>query len=180
MPNWFKPGLPPHHTELAMIGAKPGDRVAMLGAFADLAAALALVTGLNGQTVVVGEDAAARTAVEGAAARAGALVDFEQAALDAPPLEEGRFDIAVVAVALTGRAEQERAAIVHASARLLRPGGRLVIVDGRKAGGMLGFGRTQPRLDPPAALAMLERAGLRANRQLADTEGVAFYEARKP
>lgn len=180
MPSWFKPTLPPHHTELAMIGAKPGDRVAMLGASADLAAALALVTGLNGQTLVVDENAAARTAVEAAAARAGALVDFEQGPLHGPALEDGRFDIVVLAAALTPRADDERDAIVYAAARLLRPGGRLVVVDGRKAGGMLRFGKTHPRLDPPAALAMLERAGFRATRQLADTEGLAFYEARKP
>ena len=78
-----------HATALAMVGAKAGQSVVVLGADGPLAAAIGLVTGLNGRTVVV--DGAFRTTVPGvfacgdvtgyvgprAAARAGAAAGRE-------------------------------------------------------------------------------------------------------
>ena len=77
MPSWFRQGPSPHQTALAMIGAKAGHHVVIAGADdPDLAAALALVTGLNGQTLVVDERSDAEALVNAAAAKAGALMDF--------------------------------------------------------------------------------------------------------
>jgi hypothetical protein len=56
----------------------------------------------------------------------------------------------------------------------------VVIVEGAKTGGMLrALQEKPPRLDASEMLALLDVAGFRARRQLADVDGVAFYEARK-
>src|SRR5688572_13599827 len=91
----LKKSAAPHATAIAMIGAKPGQSVVVLGADGPLAAAIGLVTGLNGRTVVVdrAEDAAAR--VQTAADDAGALVEFVNAAPDATTCDDSGFDIVV-------------------------------------------------------------------------------------
>jgi SAM-dependent methyltransferase len=181
MPNWFKPGPSPHQTALAMIGAKAGDSVLVAGADApDLAAAVAGVTGLNGQTLVVDGRADRAAVVEAAAGKAGTLVEFQQTAPEdfaaARP-----FDIAVVGLLLAPMPEAARDSLVTSLVRAVRPGGRVVIVDGRRSSGLLGgLSRSAPRLAPAMALALLDTAGLRATRLLAESEGISFYEGRRP
>jgi SAM-dependent methyltransferase len=181
MPNWFKPGPSPHQTALAMIGAKAGDAVLVAGADTpDLAAAVAGVTGLNGQTLVVDARADQAAVVEAAAARAGTLVEFQQRtpeefATAAP------FDIAVLTLNLASMSEPARDSLVANLSRAIRPGGRVVIIDGRRSSGLLsGLSKSAPRLEAAAALAVLDRAGLRATRLLAESEGISFYEGRRP
>src|SRR6185503_6303073 len=95
---WMRIGrLPPYQTAVAMIGAKPGDRVAVLGSSDPaLAAQVSLVTGLNGHVVVIDRAPGAADRVESAAARAGALVAFEEAPVTNVPLEASGFDIVVI------------------------------------------------------------------------------------
>jgi ubiquinone/menaquinone biosynthesis C-methylase UbiE len=177
MAGWFRKGLSPHHTALAMIGARAGDRVVVLGANdAGLAAEVALVTGLNGTTTVCGEDAA-RARVEDAAGDAGALVEFEAAPLSALPFENGSRDVAVLASGVAAQPPDERDAAVAEAMRVLRPGGRVVLIDRAKAGGL--FRSAAPRRPAADAIAILRRAGAGATRQLADVDGIAYYEGRK-
>jgi ubiquinone/menaquinone biosynthesis C-methylase UbiE len=181
MPNWFKPGPSPHQTALAMIGAKAGDSVLVAGAETpDLAAAVAGVTGLNGQTLVVDARADRVEIVEAAAAKAGTLVEFTRA--DPDQFDAARpFDIAVLCLSLTAMPQAQREALFAHLARAVRPGGRIVIIDGRRSSGLLGgLSRSGPRLEPAVALALLDKAGLRATRLLAESEGVSFYEGRRP
>ena len=75
--SWFRSGLPPHQTALAMIGAKTGQTVLFLGGRQPgVVAEIARVTGLNGRTVVVESDPSLCGRVEAAAAEAGTLVEF--------------------------------------------------------------------------------------------------------
>src|SRR5687767_14292998 len=98
MPGWFRQGPSPHQTALAMIGAKPGDRLIVAGADdPDLVAELALVTGLNGQTTVYDERNDARDLIEAAAAKAGALVEFAQSTIVNLPIDPGSADVFVLA-----------------------------------------------------------------------------------
>ena len=62
---------------------------------------------------------------------------------------------------------------------MLRSGGRIVIVDGVRATGLFKPRNVIPRLEKDDVLRALDRAGTRARRQLADVDGVAYYEARK-
>jgi hypothetical protein len=163
-----------------MIGAKTGDRVLIIGADdPDLAAAIASVTGLNGQTLVVDPRPERGAILDAAAARAGTLVEFQPGAPDADAI--GRFDVAVVITSLAVRADEERRSVVTQAVRAVRAGGRVVLIDGRRSQSRfpIGLSKSAPRLDAAAALQLLSNSELRATRQLADTEGVAFYEGRK-
>jgi hypothetical protein len=180
MSRWLRQGPSPHQTALAMIGPKPADRVVMIGgADPDLAAAVALVTGLNGQLVVMDARAEAEAAVASAAARAGALVDFAQMDAGGPHLAPGAEDVIVL---LTSFDEPEAAPeAVRRAVEGLRAGGRLVVIDGQKPAGLFGgLTRKASRVGGETILPWLREAGLVAARQLADVDGVGYFEARKP
>jgi hypothetical protein len=178
MAFWIRPGPPPHALALAMIGAKPGDRVIVFGADQPaMAADLALTTGLNGRLVVRDDAPAAQALTDAAAARAGALVEFD-AATEAVA---GEWDAAVIARSLGSMSADERTARVGEAMRVLRTGGRVIAIDGTPGGPWPAslFARRPPQIAPADVLAILDAAGARASRLLADVGGLRFYEARK-
>jgi ubiquinone/menaquinone biosynthesis C-methylase UbiE len=165
-----------------MIGAKTAQRVLFIGAGdGRLAAEVARVTGLNGRTVVIDQDGAAQQVVERAAAGLGTLVEFERAAPSSVPAEAGTFDIAVIHQTLNA-APPGPGEVVSEAARMIREGGRVVVIEGFSPQGLL------DRWRRPASSAMageeiqrlLSAAGLRAARTLAESEGVTYAEASKP
>ena len=173
---FFKRGASPHQTSLAMIGAKAGDRVLFAGRDQPaLAAELALVTGLNGQTVVLAPTAL-QPQFEAAAAQAGSLIEL--ATYEGGPLQafDQRFDLVVWAAELAAMPEAERTSRVRELVALLRSGGRIVILDGalpRRFGGP-----APTRLPAEAIIALLVGAGGLAARPLASAGGLNYYEAR--
>ena len=128
----FRSGPSPHQTALAMIGAKPGSTVIVIG-MGDpaLAAEVALVTGLNGRTLVIVPSADAQPRVETAAASAGALVDVETSDPTSLPAADSAFDIAVVTDLAPATPNGDQ--IVREAARVVRSGGRVVMIEGRKS-----------------------------------------------
>lgn len=186
MLRWFRPGLPPHQAALAMIGVRAGDAVLFTDAGEPaLAAEVALVTGLNGRTVVVDRAGEARARVERAAAEAGALLEFEEGPADRLPFDRDTFDVVVVTLAADRSQPTAGRAVIAEAFRLLRPGGRAIVrtpaaragIFGAAGSGTGGTGRPPP---PQSPLDLLQRAGAVAARKLADVKGVSFYEARKP
>lgn len=177
----LKPGLPPQHVGLAMVGAKPGQQVLIVGAGGpDLTAEIALVTGLNGRTVVVdrGPDLGL---VEAAAAKAGALIEVVDAPLTMLPLDAGSFDLVVVQARLASRAPELRDQVVAEAVRVAGPGRRIVLIEGARRAGLFGLVSAKaPTLDEATGKALLERAGTVGPRHLADADGLAFFEGRKP
>jgi SAM-dependent methyltransferase len=179
--KFFRPAASPHQTSLAMIGAKAGSTVIVVGASEPaLAAEVALVTGLNGRTLVVVPDRASQTAIDTAAANAGALVDVETAPATALPGAGGTFDIAVL---LDAGHASDRDRIVREAARVIRPGGRVVIIEGKKSGGLrklLGGSATSAVTGGDDITAALARAGLRGARLLGSADGISYFEATRP
>ena len=181
--RWIKQDTRPHQTALAMVGAKPGQQVLVIGAGnGRLAAALAGVTGLNGRTLVVDASAGAETAVNAAAADAGALVEFAQGTC--AQLESGGslFDIVVVHRRLTAP-NVDRGGILDEAARVVRPGGRVVVIEGKGASGWRGLLQKPgpPAISGASVCDLLTAAGLLATRVLAESEGVTYVEgARRP
>lgn len=176
----FRPGLPAHHTAVAMVGAKPGGRVLVIGAAnGALAAELALVTGLNGRTLVVDRSQTAPEQVKAAAARAGALVDYEDAPATMLPLDAGTFDVVVIQQSLAAPAD--RSPIVAEATRVLRAGGRVVVIEGTARAGIFGAitRGTPPKADAKSLLETMTAAGLKAVRLLSESEGVAYLEGTK-
>jgi SAM-dependent methyltransferase len=181
MAKWFRSAPPPHLTALAMVGARAGDQVVFLGAAdASLAAEVAKVTGLNGRTVVVDQTEAGRARVDQAAAHAGALVDFVVAPMADVPFDADTFDLCV-ASGVAAWSNMERAHRLAEGFRVLRPGGRFVMIAGIKRQGIFGALPSRTAVaSPEIMVAFLAGTGAVAARLLADVEGVAYYEARKP
>lgn len=176
----LRPGLPPQHVGLAMVGAKPGQQVLVIGAGGpDLTAEIALVTGLNGRTVLVDRGPEVGL-VEAAAARAGALIEVVDAPLTMLPLDSDSFDLVVVQARLAGKSQDVRDQIVAEAVRVAGPGRRIVVIEGARRAGLFGLvGGKAPTLDEATGRSLLERAGTSAPRLLADAEGLAFFEGRK-
>ena len=167
---------PPYQLPLAMIGAKPADVVLVCGTRRPgLIAEIARITGLNGRTIAAGPSEA-RAGVDAAAAEAGSLVEFEDDSQMAFGLSG--VDLVVWDVELGTVDDTSRAFTAQQLVQCLRPGGRIVILDGssdrRRTGG------TSSRMTEPAVLALLASAGTVANRSLASADGVTYYEGRRP
>jgi hypothetical protein len=138
--RWFRSSPSPFQTDLAMVGAKAGDRLLIAGASRpELAAELAGVTGLNGSTTVADPSADAAARIDRAAREAGVLIEF----------------------------------------RLLRPGGRLVVIDGRTRPAALGrLHHEAATLPPDEIITTLRTAGGEAVRLLATAHRISYFEAR--
>ena len=125
---------------IGMTGVKMGDRVVQIGcAHGGRMAAIASKVGLSGQaTTVVPDDASAARARK-AASQAGVLVDVEVAPPRRLPIGEAAFDLAVVddTGGLVGamRAE-DRVAALRETLRVLRPGGRVIVIGALPRGGL--------------------------------------------
>ena len=163
-----------------MIGAKAGNRVLVVGAAnGALVAELALITGLNGRTLVVDRSATTRAQVEAAAARAGALVDYEDAPAAMLPLDADTFDVVVIQQGLAGAAD--RSPIVAEATRVLRTGGRVIAIEAAPRAGVFGAvaRSAAPKADAKALLQTLTAAGLKAVRVLSEADGVLYLEGTK-
>ena len=162
-----------------MIGAKAGSTVIIVGASEpELAAEVALVTGLNGRTIVAIPSPDSKPQIELAAANAGALVEIETAPTTTLPVDDGTVDIAVITG--LGEAGDRRDPIVREAMRVLRPGGRVIAIEGKKPAGL----RKLWSAGPTAAggeeiVTTLAAAGLRGTRRLGDSEGVSYFEGTK-
>jgi SAM-dependent methyltransferase len=179
MLKWFRRSLSPQQTALAMIGARSADRIVVAGQPEPaLAAELAGVTGLNGCTLVASASPEARDAIESAARRAGSLVEFDDTESTRLPGDPDSADVVVLALKLEG-AHPADDALFRDAFRILRPGGRLIVIDGVRASGPLGRGHAATAAEGEV-VARLVAAGGRAARRLARAEGVAYYEAQRP
>jgi hypothetical protein len=175
----FRKAPSPHQTALAMVGARPGDRVLVAGRpDPAVVAELARTTGLTGQTLLA-VAAAARTPYQQAADSAGVLVEHADAGTEpaALPAATDPHDVVVLHFDLATLDERAREALAARAMSLLRPGGRVVIIEGRGAGGW--FSTRTATLAADAVMALLHRAGGLGVRPLGHVEGVSYFEARK-
>ncbi|HEY2151096.1 MAG TPA: methyltransferase domain-containing protein [Vicinamibacterales bacterium] len=184
---FLKPGNP-HLLVVGMSGVKMGDRLVQIGC-ADGArlGAIAGKVGLSGRAVVVVPDAASAARATKGAAAAGVLVEVETAPPTRLPVEDAAFDLAIVdetgGLLATLRPE-DRVQAIRELARVLRPGGRVLMIGAEPRGG---FGallsRTQsgpPFVASGEATEALQADGFKSARTLAAREGLIFVEAVKP
>lgn len=169
---------------VGMTGVKLGDRFVQIGCSngAQLAA-VASGVGLSGQAVaVVGDDAAA-AGVQRAAAKAGVLVDTEVSSPTKLPFDDAGFDLVIIddGDGLFGRMRpDERTATVHEVARVLRPGGRVMVIGSIARTGLAGLLSRKPSSPPFDPMAVLQADVFRTVRTLAERDGYIFYEGLKP
>jgi ubiquinone/menaquinone biosynthesis C-methylase UbiE len=178
----------PYALVVSMTGVKMGDQLLQVGC-ADGArlAATAAKVGLSGRAVLIAPDQPSAQRGRKGAEAAGVLIDVEVAPPTRLPADADAFDLAIVddtgGVMGTMRAE-DRVAAVRELARVLRPGGRVLVIGTAPRGG---FGALLSRAQsgPPFAASgdavkSLEADGFRSVRTLAEREGLVFVEGIKP
>jgi SAM-dependent methyltransferase len=186
--NPFTRQSDPHLLAVSMTGVKMGDRVAFVGcAHGGRLAAVASKVGLSGRAVALVAEQQAAGMVRRSAEQLGVLVEIEIASPTKVPLDAGSIDLAVVddtTGLLGGMSPDERSAAIHEIVRILRPGGRVVLIGATPRSGLAGLlGRT-----PVAALfaasgeakPALSANGFSIVRTLAEREGLVFVEGIKP
>ena len=168
---------------VTMIGIKLADRVLVVGCSDPaLIAALAIKSGLTGRACAVDDDEGRVTAAAGAVERDGALVEPSTAPLTALPFEAGAFDVVVLRDVLGSAPEPARAQIVAEAQRVLRPGGRCLVIETSARRGLGGFVSRPVNAELFAsggAPPLLKTAGFAAVRTLAEREGLTFAEGVK-
>ena len=169
---------------VSMAGVKLGDRLLVVGCTDPLLIAqLALKTGLTGRAFAVDQEERAVAAAEQMAAREGALVETASAPWGASPLESDSFDVAVVRDVLPHLTAAERDGCLSEVRRVLRSGGRCLVIDGKGRGRLTvvrsGPGASDYR-EADGPVRVLTAQGFKAARILAEREGLLFAEAVKP
>ena len=178
----------PYLLVVGMTGVKMGDQFVQIGcAHGGRLAAVSAKVGLSGRAAAVVPDEASAARARKAGEDAGVLIEVEVAPPARLPLADNVFDLAVVddTAGLFGtmRAE-DRVASFRELVRVLRPGGRVLIVGAVPRGG-LGAVLSRTQSGPPFvasgdALKSLEADGFKSVRTLAEREGLVFVEGIKP
>jgi ubiquinone/menaquinone biosynthesis C-methylase UbiE len=176
--RFLRRGDDPYTFATTMIGVKLGDRLLQLGcADGALLAALAGKVGLTGRACGVDRDDDALAKAQAAAARAGVLVELQRAPYTDVPFDAGSFDVVILRGILLSLATDARGAAAAEALRVLRPGGRAIVVDTARRGGLGALFASRPAADPSYdAEDLLRKAGCRAVRTLAEREGLRFVE----
>ena len=177
----------PYLLIVGMTGVKMGDRFVQIGcANGARMAAVAAKVGLSGRAAVIAPDESSAARARKAAENAGALVEVEVAPPTRLPVEDAAFDLAVVddTGGLFGTMRPEdRVASIRELVRVLRPGGRALVIGAVPRGG-LGAVLSRTQHGPPfvasgEATLALEADGFKSARMLAEREGLVFVEGIK-
>ena len=173
----------PHLLTVRMAGVKMGDRIVQIGCVdGSRLAAVAGQVGLSGAALAILPDDASAARARSGAARAGVLVEVEVAPPTQLKAADGAFDLALfddTGGLLTAMSASERTAALREAFRVLRPGGRVMIIGAAKRVGLAAlFAKDQvvsSDLTPH-----LQSGGFRTVRTLAEREGLVFVEGLKP
>jgi SAM-dependent methyltransferase len=170
-----------------MSGVRMGERLLQIGVDdAKLAGLMAAKVGLSGSAAMVVRAGPDERRARAAAAASGALIDTRIAPLDALPFEKEAFDVVVVNSMrglLAMQDIQGRAQILRETHRVLRPGGRVLLLEPGPREGFAAllrpFREAAAYRDAGGGVGALESAGFRPVRQLAQREGYRFTEGLK-
>jgi ubiquinone/menaquinone biosynthesis C-methylase UbiE len=167
---------------VSMVGVKLADRVLVIGCRdPKLIASLAIKAGLTGRTCAIDLSEPLVREAERVTLAEGALVEFTTGALAPLPYEAAAFDVVVLRDVVRIVDAPDLRAISAESNRVLRPGGRCMVIDGLGPTRTWMWERSTPA-NPEAATMVtdtLMSAGFVAARTLAERDGVVFVEAMK-
>jgi SAM-dependent methyltransferase len=171
---------------LTMAAARMGERVLQIGLDdPGLACALAAKVGLSGTAALVVDNESDAARAKSAAANAGVFLDVQMTPLHVLPFEKGSFDLIVVhgMHGLLASGESGiRTDVLPEAYRVLRAGGRSVVIESAPRGGLAGLLRRQATDQYVAyggAESALKAAGFHPVRTLAVREGYRFTEGLK-
>jgi ubiquinone/menaquinone biosynthesis C-methylase UbiE len=164
---------------IAMSGVRMGERLLQIGIDAPVVTGLlAAKPGLSGESSIVVADEATAEKARRAVAETSANVDIHVHALSSLPFGGASFDLVVI----NNRSGETLSAPTAPSMlaecrRVLRSGGRVVVIGKGSASGLAALFQSRKGSDPPDAPEQaLQRAGFRAVRMLGDRDGYRFVE----
>lgn len=177
----------PYRLVVGIVGVKLGDRLLQIGcAHGGRLGAIAGKVGLSGRAVVVVSDGASATRARKGAEDAGVLVEIEIASPARLAFDPDSFDLVVIddtAGLLGFMSGDDRSAAVREMLRVLRPGGRAMVIGAGARAGLskfFGVGASVPSVPAAAtAVSALESGGFKLVRNLAEREGLVFVEGVK-
>lgn len=165
-----------------MTGVRMGERFLQIGCDdRALLSGLAAKVGLSGTAAVASLDEASATRAAVVGAKVGALIDVRPIADNELPFDSDHFDMIVVddTRGTFGRlTDTSRASVLRDARRVVRPGGRIEVVEGVGGGGLMGGAVTRPtgyNVDRDLGV-----AGFRPVRALAERDGYRFVEGLRP
>jgi hypothetical protein len=172
---------------ITMTGVRMGERLLQIGIDDSVTiGALAKKVGLSGvNALAVTSDAEARRA-KSAADAAGVLIDVQVTQWNALPFDAGSFDIVVVHATrglFASMAPEHRVWCLQESRRMLRHGGRIVVIEAAPRGGLASLFRRHSTDEHYAraggAEGALKAEGFKPVRILGEAEGYIFTEGLK-
>ena len=176
----FRKSAPGEPMAVTMAGVKLGQRLVAVGVRdPNLVAQLAVKVGLTGRACVVDDDDARLAKAAADIEKEGALVEPVRAPYGMWPLDPDSFDIAVIPYTLSQLPADDRVRCLSEVFRVLRPGGRVVVIEPARRGGFGALLHRQPGAAPGESLPALRLAGFAAVRELAEADGVAYLEGVK-
>jgi len=169
---------------IAMSGVRMGERLLQIGM--DTPVVIGLLgakPGLSGESAMVVPDDATAVSARRAAENASALVNVRVHALDALPFDQQAFDLVVIhnrEGQLANLGDTQRTQVLQECRRVLRPGGRIVIIDKGTPSGLTAIFQSRKEPGSPAlTVKTLEDSGFRSVRPLGDRDGYSFVEGMK-
>lgn len=169
---------------VTMSGVRMGERALQFGiGDPSLVGAIASKVGLSGHAAFAANDERHAAKLHAAAAAAGVLIEVQIAPLDTLPFPDDAFDAVIVHAGVAAGpvgGDAADVAILRESRRVLRVGGRMVILEGRGRQGVAAWLHAwQKPLGPGTAVDALRAAGFRTARLIAEREGYRFTEGVK-
>jgi ubiquinone/menaquinone biosynthesis C-methylase UbiE len=169
---------------VAMSGVRMGERVLQIGMDTPVVTGLlAAKPGLSGESAIVVPDDDTAVSAKRAAEHAGALLNIRVQGLDTLPYDQQSFDLLVVHNRngqLAGLSEAPRSRALQEFRRVLRSGGRIVVIDKGAPTGLAAIFQARQNPDASAAtVKTLEAAGFRSVRVLGDRDGYSFVEGMR-
>jgi SAM-dependent methyltransferase len=186
----FRKSAPGEPLAVTMAAVKLGDRFLAVGVRDPaLVAVLSAKAGLTGTACAVDADETAVARAAAAIERDGALAEVTCAPWGMWPYDEGSFDVALIRDLLPTLTPDERMRTLWEVVRVLRPGGRALVIEPAPRGGfgaiLTGWGGSRPlggsRTAPPyeGPVKALKEGGFAAVRLLAEVNGVTYAEGIK-
>lgn len=157
--------------QVAMTGVRMGERyLQIICSDATLTGGLALKTGLSGQAALAALDETDAARARRAADKAGVLIDVQIMTQPGElPWPAESFDMVVIddtGGMFSAIGDRSRASLATAARSVLRPGGRVELIERERAPG-------------GASEAVLRNAGFKPVRTLAEKDGFRFIEGLK-